>query len=626
MRLQRRTGVGALAGSTGTALLGLGAVSWGCSVEPEPPTFLVLEDFAQAGAREVRLDEELTLHFDAELDPSSVHSASIAVLGEDGRRVDGSFQIDGRQLRFLPELPRSRELLDGGFRPGERLSVELTGFPALACLRSREGAVLQRPFRSQFETIPPGAPDGLFLDTQQGPREPFALMSLQLGPETPLRLVAAEALDPRSIDSGAFQLASAPAASGEASVQLVTIELRAELVENRPDRAVIELQALSGEQGSAPRFLEPGEYFLAVVDDQRLPRDLSGGPVEPSWGLGRAEVSVVERALPSSVGGRTFDFLDAESRSERSLPGAVGAAHWDETGTVRVRLPAAVGSGSAGVMRLGAGESGMSGELSAVRLEVPRGVEVELASTPGLVRLGAQGQIDISGQLRRRALSGPLVRGAGESFSAWRARLLSGSDGELPDLGLDRDQTLSGWLADAGSSGLTATVLIAGGDLLITGGIDVDGPLLLIAGGRVRITGSVQASEVWWSQPSLEAVGALELPLSIDEPLLNPLREAQTWRVSSEPYDPPREFAEWSGAWVSGRAGKGRYKVRYAQHFSAVAEPSGPQGLQLLEDPMFLESAAPIVFEIELSVPSGPGEPWDPPSIDRIDLNWKRRP
>src|SRR5690606_15277391 len=152
-------------------------------------------------------------------------------------------------------------------------------------------------------------------------------------------------------------------------------------------------------------------------------------------------------------------------RSPVAVPGVDGTAQWAGDGLVRVRLPAAAGDGGAGRVELnGAVEDS---DVHAVSLHVPTDATAKLTAE-GLVVLRAQGSLVIDGRLER-ADSGAAALGELEPAAG---------------------DTLSIWLARAGELGAGWTVLVAGGDLVVRGELEVDGPLLLVAGGMLRIPAS----------------------------------------------------------------------------------------------------------------------------------------
>ena len=61
--------------------------------------------------------------------------------------------------------------------------------------------------------------------------------------------------------------------------------------------------------------------------------------------------------------------------------------------------------------------------------------------------------------------------------------------------GVEGPLALSEWLADVAVADPAWTVVIAGGDLVVRGSIEVGTPLLLVAGGRIRVYGRVRAAE-----------------------------------------------------------------------------------------------------------------------------------
>jgi hypothetical protein len=221
----------------------------------------------------------------------------------------------------------------------------------------------------------------------------------------------------------------------------------------------------------------------------------------------------------------------------------------------------------------------------------------------GPVVLRAQGTLEIAGTLRRSCLVP--------------------SEADFPKV------TLGTSLSDCVDRLLTShdpwTILVAGGDLRVTGRISVDGPLVLISGGWIRASGSVQASEVWKTRegggdlPPAPLVHDLPSQLVIDAPAHNPLRVVQRWAALSAPIRPPGGVASWETATRAGRDGAGSARVRFyglRDRGERDVDVYGPvDDLALLED----GAAVRLLVELEL----GPGTAWDPPQVDEVRLAWR---
>ena len=135
-----------------------------CQRQAPPVESLRLIGFQQAAAKGVLLNEKLVFYFSEDLDPSSVTPSSARVLDQNRRLVDGNFRVEGNRLVFEPVLARQAHLRDGGLLPGALYRVELTGFPVISGVRSREGRVLEKGYSSLFRTVEADSTGSLFLD------------------------------------------------------------------------------------------------------------------------------------------------------------------------------------------------------------------------------------------------------------------------------------------------------------------------------------------------------------------------------------------------------------------------------------------------------------------------------
>ena len=304
-----------------------------------------------------------------------------------------------------------------------------------------------------------------------------------------------------------------------------------------------------------------------------------------------------------------------------------GTAHWDGTGRVEIRYPRAAGDGAdrRQVLEGAFGE----GDLQATRLTVPSGEELRLEGE-GLVVLRSQGRVDLIGDLVRRTGVPPRPMWA-----------RPGEEG--PPVG-GTVEDLSRWLERARAANEPWTVIIAGGDLVVRGKIDVDTPLLLVAGGWIRGAGQPRTApgQLWLlgsgggfdlrhhADPT--AMPVLDPPLTIDPPLVNRLRETVTFVAVSAPAPKLVEPRSWGAPEVvayepAPRAGKkrGAALVQYL----TVGEPALTEELlgQAIrhEEPMGAvgdRAGGRVRLRVELVVHPFPG-PWDPPFLDRVRLRWR---
>jgi hypothetical protein len=238
--------------------------------------------------------------------------------------------------------------------------------------------------------------------------------------------------------------------------------------------------------------------------------------------------------------------------------------------------------------------------------------------------LGAQAALDVRGRIVRRLSPGQTGL-ARETL----ARELEQLTSRVPGTPLP---TLSAWLERALQREEPWTILIAGADLRVPkgGAIDVDGPLLLVAGGWIRVEGFVEAREVWKSPGGggsirgdpprrlggESAPGLRELPLEIDPPLGNILKRPLRLGVLSRPIR--RGSGSWRPALVEASSGIGNVRVS----FLGVRPDGAGDEVGPVDDLLLLEGFPEIRFLVELEVPAGTGEAWDPPRLERLTLAW----
>ena len=285
------------------------------------------------------------------------------------------------------------------------------------------------------------------------------------------------------------------------------------------------------------------------------------------------------------------------------MPWADGLAHWSDSGRVEVRYPAAAGSGRHGLLQLAGALS--RADLHGTEVSVAAGAVATLREGPGLRVVRSQGRLTIFA-------GGRLVRRSGaERAPNWPER--------VQDLFRD-GETLSQWLERAAAEDWDWTVLVAGGDLLVEGPIEVDTPLLLVAGGWIRVAAPVRqrAGQLWLLRDgggmSLDPTASIP-NLIMDAPRTNPLRRPLRLVVVSAPLPSRIQPYRWLQAAAGGRTGAGDWSVRFLP-------PEGPLALEdAVEHPRLLEGAGQLRLLLELTL--GPGEIWDPPSIDYVELRWE---
>jgi leader peptidase (prepilin peptidase)/N-methyltransferase len=462
------------------------ALAAACAPRAVAPEVLELLQKRPLNPSGVYLNESLVFHFSKDLDRASVNPQSVRIAAPDGRGPKGTIQVEGDELRFVPDPVLASDLSDGGYLPDTEYTVRFLGFPNPDGLRSAEGAPLARTETWVFRTVPVGAPrEGpVFEDSSPEVGLPIQIASRgirDVPPNGPITLEGGEPVDPSTFLAEDFELR--PVLGGrernrEAPVKGERIPLRARIAHNRDPRSGDGRTIL---QLWPERVLDRGRYVLAVQPDTVHLRDFGGHPVWP-FSVRRLEIEVGGRETPAASNSFLVSFLDTDLRSSAEVPEVDGTAHWSSSGRVEVRFPAAAGSGVDGNLAL-AGDV-HSRDVNAVRLDVARGQTATLAPEPGLVILRAQKRLSIDGTLVRRA---------------------AGEQPPVPTSG-----SLSSWLESLRTWGSTCTLLIAGGDLSITGRIEVDGPLVIVAGGRIRFSGAIALGPV---DPQSTQRGPVEVPL-----------------------------------------------------------------------------------------------------------------
>jgi len=602
-----------------------------------PPNTLRFEKFAPVVTEGVFLNEPLTFHFGADVDPLSVGRESVVIESEQGERARGRLSVEGRRVVFQPDVPRAQDLSDGGYRPGTRYLVRLAGFPRPDGLRGVGGEPLGATWRGSFTTVAVDAPRRirLFDDPHQERRKqpdffPGGAGEYLVGVGDPLYIGSEKQIDPTSVRSGDFQLLSKPQTVRESEA---SFELFARLVENEPlawrerPRGIRTL--CPDEQWRAERRaalleltpvqrLEPGRYVLEYRPAQPPAgeeawslRDFSLGRLLPEPPTFRRLIRVLS-AAEAGTRGESFveDFVDTDLRTPKFVPDCDGTAAWTGTGRVEVRYPLAAGDGSAESVALAGNEP--RADLQATSLDLARGLTCRLSDGPGLVVLRAQGRITLRGILARDA---PFV--------------------EELDCERERGSRLSDWLARARGANKTWTVVIAGGDILLEGEIRSSVPVLLIAGGQVRNLGAGSLPERSWTQSgALRALPkAGEASFDLDPPVgSNPLRRPLRYAVVSGPVPETGGVLRWNSVFSSGgleppssslrQPSNGRTPSSFSVHYFPADSPQMPDFSKAPTSPAFLPQPVPVRFVVELVV--GNEEHWQAPYLDRVQLEYEQ--
>lgn len=586
------------------AILATLAATPACEQPDRAVRVLRLVQARPANTTGIYLNERLVLHFSDELDPTSVTSASVRIAAADGSRARGELRVQGRRLEFWPEPVRATDLSDGGYAPGTKYEVRIAGFPRPDGVKSRSGAPLERTLSWSLETVEADGPREGFLFEDASPDEgrPLLLLRTAIGTGEPILFEGEEPIDPSTLHADDFVLRKW---GGEGPELGPPIPLRARVLDNRDKRSgppggrtIVALEPIDS-------VLEAGAQYVLQVDESRLRlRDFGGHSVwVRNQGLDpRMVVRVIEPRPDDLVGASEHveHFFGARFRSPVEVPGADGTAWWGDSGRVEVRYPAAAGSGRDGAVRLAGSEARR--DVQATRLELGAGEVCELRPVPGPLILRAQGRLEVRGRLVRRRVPG--------------------NPQTPPTTDLFRPgETLSGWLGRAMREGITCTCLVAGGDLVVDGSIEIaEGPLLLVSGGRIRVLDveGVEAPRIetlGLGGSRLPGAGPQEAPLVIDAPVSNPLVEPLTFAVRSGAIPPQGAAASWfASPRIGAHAGSGDFRVRYVGDCPR-------RGEVVVDDPSLLTGCPSLRLLIELEV--RPGTSWDPPWIDFVALRWR---
>lgn len=639
-------------GSWPAVLVATFAATWAAACDRRPSSPLPLELRGVAHLRSgapLLLNDDVVLSFSEPIDGTTVNDETVRVTDvATGVPAPGRWIPSGRTLTFRPRAVRSADLSDGGWVPGHNYEVVLGGYPSAACIQSLDGKRLGAPLRIPCPIVGLAPVEGdapsFFRDGSPDLTRPLRIDAWEIGYsdsspiewDEPLLVRCAEPLDPRSLDPMEFEIVAvsrSPLGPGSIDPPPSTLIRSLSLVANLAENAAVP-------------FSDAGA-LLRFVPESRLPIDSRRGPVhfelrrratsgpprlaDFSGGTPPLQVSFWA-ARRGSVGSEKpesfeFDFMNANEHATVLDPSSSGTAYWGRTGRVEIRYPKAAGDGSDGALTL-------SGKLDtpspeATRIRVPKGEKLELPAR-GLVVLRAQGRIDLEGTLVRRS---PEAR-----VPMW------GEQGQMVSAMAGSMESLSDWLEAAEASDQPWTVIIAGGDLVVRGEIDVDTPLLLVAGGWIRGRGRPKAApgQLWL----LGKGGGFELPhhrdpraranvdppLIIDEPIENPLKEPLTFVAFSSPAPKlaaPRFWRAPEFTAYERFGGRDTVKVQYLGVESGAFSEEGVSQAVRYDEPMgAMEpggSGGRVRLRIELTVYPKRGR-WDPPFLDRVRLSWTPEP
>lgn len=644
----RHFGVGRL----GAWLVAILVVLWGaaCGGGPSEAPALELRDVAhlRSGAP-LLLNDDVVLSFSEPIDGTTVNDETVRVMDvATGARVPGRWILSGRTLTFRPRAVRSPDLSDGGWVPGHGYELVLGGYPSAACIQSVDGNRLRSPLRIPCPVVGLAQVEGevpeLFRDGSPDLTRPLRIAAGEIGYsasspiewDEPLLVRCPEPLDPRSLDPMEFEIVAVPRSPQGRGV-----------IDPPPTTLIRSLSLVANlAENAAVPFSEAGA-LLRFVPESRLPIDGRGVPVcfelrrratsgpprlaDFSGGTPPLQVSFWA-ARRGGVGSESpesfeFDFMNADEHATVLDPSSSGTAYWGRTGRVEIRYPRAAGDGSDGALTLSGTLGGPNPK--ATRIRIPKGESLELPPK-GLVVIRAQGRIDLEGALVRRSSEARVPM--------W------GEQGQVVSARAESMESLSDWLKAAEKSDQPWTVIIAGGDLVVRGEIDVDTPLLLVAGGWIRGRGRPKAApgQLWL----LGKGGGFELPhhrdpraranvdppLIIDEPIDNPLREPLTFVAFSSPAPKLAAPRFWRAPEITAYerpGGRDTVKVQYLRVESGAFSEEGVSQAVRYDEPMgAMEpdgSGGRVRLRIELTVYPKRGR-WDPPFLDRVRLSWTPEP
>ncbi|MDG1049393.1 MAG: hypothetical protein P8R46_04225, partial [Planctomycetota bacterium] len=447
-----------------------------------------------------------------------------------------------------------------------------------------------------------------------------------------LELSCAEPVDPRSIRAAdyEFRLGIGVGSSGSPAAPAITVA-RIEVLQNEgeiemPKGAVKSAGARLRFYPQTPFPVANGRGAVAFELHQAASqgagiRDFSGTPVVVPQRPIRFMVAREDVRSPEGANSYTFDFADDLDFVPVLDRGSDGTARWSGNGRVDIRYPAAAGDGRSGEVVLSAEEVGK--DIQATRLSVPTGASTRLTGD-GLVVLRSQGRVNLDGALLRSS-PGEAAPGMWDSSRIF----LPGEEAE----------SLSAWLKRAAVLDPRWTVIIAGGDLVVTGEIDIETPLLLVAGGRIRGAGRPKAAEgqLWLlgdgggfelpHQHNPKASPNVVAPLLMDEPLHNPLARPLSFVAVSSPVPKGQRPRFWDEAQVIGDRGSGGdYRVQFLRaDVLQGGEESLSEAARFDQPGLVLDpnsgGGAPVRMRVELVVHPRRGD-WDPPYLDRVELAW----
>lgn len=416
----------------------------GCA--PSRNAVFELESFLADENTPIALNRSLVWQFRGELiDPASVHGGGISI-EEDGAynstkaHAEGRFEVtrDNRVV-FIPKLGSRADLTDSGLRPGRRYRVTIEGFPKASGIRSTFGTLLPLRKVYYFSTIAAGR--DLFEDTSPGAPSTVrtdhivdlgvnGIHEVHVEAGAKLTLLINKPLRPDTVTSANFTIRTG--ARGE---QRLPAEVK---LTNDEAGARIELES------KVP--LEPGSSVLVEMDSTVT--DLGGVPCQGP--LANRFLWVVEQRAyaPLPI---IQDFLSVQSdpeRTELTNPN-IAMASWPGDGRLTAHFPRLVGEASDGICNY-SGAVSLPTKIDALQINITKEAQVKAACG---TQMTAQTMIQIAGTLR-----------------------------------ITKDENGAGISDPANGIPVgTDIVMIAGGDIDITGSIQGAASVVLAAGGAVWI-------------------------------------------------------------------------------------------------------------------------------------------
>lgn len=588
----------------------LASPSASCRREFQEP--FQLEAFLQADAVDLPLNASLVWLFSESVDPTSVYSGGLRIdesipSSSVTRSVPGGFEIQpGGRLVFLPRIASKPDLSDGGFRPGRTYRVTLEGFPKASGLRSAHGEVLTRSHVFSFRTT--ARPDSYFEDRSPS-RGPILRPNGELhriitgfGPEPAvvldplgkLSLLADEPLRPDTVTHETLTLVQVSNAGVETRVPL---EVRLENASPEAwgsggARAGFDLESFGARiEIDVKATLEPDSLAILRISDRVT--DFGGNALQGPFS--RTIFLATEATRPRADASIVEEFVGAREQvgSEGLVPNHATAV-WSGDGRIRASFPwLAARSNPAWVLPE---TDEVPIRIEARRFEIPTGRTI--TARAGTVASG-QSRVAIEGHLR-------VV-------------------GEL-------DRTEIDAAAPYGVVGLPFLVLVAGGDLVVSGTIEAKGPVLLAAGGAVRLPkGSrIAASRLLVISPApCELAGELPVERQVQRTPLPEagalqLDESLTYEGSSPWYRTAVPLVKFRAAQWIGDAGTGRIRLLFRSARSLVSNPSEVDTATVtpwIERAEDLPPADRVQFKVELEIPATAVEkPLRLPFVDRLTI------